>query len=791
MSLLLINTARLSPGIHLYPGKKKMSRDDVESHESLLDEQPNGHAKVVIDRPVFSQQKFDEGFSPGSRPQTTFRESLLKSCRKCQCSRDCFLGFLYKIFPFIGIMKDYNIRTDLTGDIVSGLTVGIMHIPQGMAYGMLTTLDPVYGLYTSFFPVIIYFFFGTSRHISIGTFAVACLMMGSAIEKGLKSPSISIIETCNNVSNSMATTNVTNQTGPLYTLECTDNSEAVKLEIAMAVTFMVGIIQLVMGLARLGFVTTYLSDPLISGFTTGAACHVFTSQIKHVFGIQTARYSGAFKLIYTYRDFFGNLPKTNAITLIASVLFMVMIYLVKEYINNNPKIKPKLKMPVPIELIAVVLGTVIAYFMDIENNFDVKIVGDIPTGLPMPTVPNFSLMPAVIGDAFALAIVVFAISVSMGKILARKEGYEIDSNQELIAYAITNVGSSFFSSVASSASLSRSLIQEHVGGVTQLTGLVSSALLLLVLLVIGPYFRSLPKCVLAAIIIVALKGMFRQFLELPKLWKLSKIDFIIWILSFLATVILDVDLGLLLGVVVAIFTIVYRVQRPYVCVLGQMPGTDIYRDVSVYKEATEIPRVKIFRFENAIFFVSVEYFKTMLFKYTCNPRHVKQDIVAAERRARKEKEKLDKITYKNDTNEIQLTVNGDQTQITELQPSTDVPDIGFDTIILDCSTWSFIDSMGVKALTSIVNDFREISVKIHLAYCKAGIREMLEKTGFFVCLDRDNLFVTVHDAVLHAQLQSRNVAQDSDSDSPIDGAPGSTEIVQRSASNGSQSDVRS
>ena len=108
-----------------------MSSDDVESRESLLDGQPNGHAKVVVERPVFSQQKFDEGFSPGSRPQTTLRESFLKSCRKCQCSKDCFLGFLYKILPFIGIMKDYNIRTDLTGDIVSGLTVGIMHIPQG------------------------------------------------------------------------------------------------------------------------------------------------------------------------------------------------------------------------------------------------------------------------------------------------------------------------------------------------------------------------------------------------------------------------------------------------------------------------------------------------------------------------------------------------------------------------------------------------------------------------------------------------------------------------------------
>nr|XP_011454958.2 sulfate transporter isoform X2 [Crassostrea gigas] len=775
-----------SKWIHHIFGKRKMSSEDVESRESLLDGQPNGHAKVVIERPVFSQQKFDEGFSPGSRPQTTFRESFLKSCRKCQCSKDCFLGFLYKIFPFIGIMKDYNIRTDLTGDIVSGLTVGIMHIPQGMAYGMLTTLDPVYGLYTSFFPVIIYFFFGTSRHISIGTFAVACLMMGSAIEKGLKSPNVHIITTCVNVTSSVTpVSNLTNETVQQFSLSCSDNTESVKLQIAMAVTFMVGLIQLVMGLTRLGFVTTYLSDPLISGFTTGAACHVFTSQIKHVFGISTDRYSGAFKLIYTYRDFFGNIPHTNAVTLIASVVCMVMIYVVKEYINNNPKIKPRLKMPVPIELIAVVLGTVIAYFIKIESKYGVKIVGDIPTGLPVPTVPNFSLMPDVLSDAFALSIVVFAISVSMGKILARKHGYEIDSNQELFAYAITNMGSSFFSSFATSASLSRSLIQEHVGGVTQLTGLVSSALLLLVLLVLGPYFKTLPKCVLAAIIIVALKGMFRQFLELPKLWKLSKIDFLIWILSFLATVILDVDLGLLFGVVVAIFTIVYRVQRPYVCVLGQMPGTDIYRDVSVYKEAVEIPRVKIFRFENAIFFVSVEHFKNMLFKYTCNPRHVKQDIVEAENKIRKEKANFEKITFQNTTNEVELRVTNND--ITEFCPTVEVPDVGIDTIILDCSTWSFIDSMGVKALTSVVNDFREINIKIHLAFCKAGIREMLEKTGFFSCLDRDNLFVSIHDAVLHTQHQISS--SESDSDSPVDG---STEIIVRSVNGTTEStDVKS
>ncbi|KAK3102941.1 hypothetical protein FSP39_015122 [Pinctada imbricata] len=587
-----------------------------------------------------------------------------------------------------------------------------------------------------------------------GTFAVASLMVGSAIEKGMKSTSL-VVSTCSNVT-TMVPSNMTNDSIAKYTHECVSNEADVQLQFAMAVSMMAGFIMLGMGLLRLGFVTTYLSDPLISGFTTGAACHVFTSQITHIFGISVTRYSGAFKLIFTYRDFFEAIPNTNAITLITSVLCIAFVYCIKEFINNNPKIKPKLKMPVPVELIAVVLGTVISFAIDLDGTYDVKNVGDIPKGLPIPSVPNFSLLPTVISDAFAIAIVVFAVSVSMGKILARKHEYEIDSNQELIAFAMTGIVGSFFSSYLASASLSRSLIQEQVGGVTQLTGLVSCALLLLVLLVLAPYFKTLPKCVLAAIIIVALKGMFRQLLELPRLWRLSKIDFFVWVSTFLATVILDVDLGLLVGVVIAILSIVFRVQRPYVCLLGQMPGTDIYRDVSVYKEAEPAPGIRIFRFENALFFVSVEHFKTKLYEMTCNPRHLKNEIRQAKKKINKEKQDWEtrKISFSrgstgSQTHEVEI--NLDNTSHKSFNTSIALPNAGFHTIILDCSTWSFIDSMGVKALSTVVTEYRDVDVNIYLALCKGGVREMFEKTGFFDLLDRENMFVSIHDAVLQAQ----------------------------------------
>ncbi|XP_063444496.1 prestin-like isoform X1 [Mytilus trossulus] len=755
---------------NIFGGKQRMKKEDSELGESLIDITENGHAKMVIDRPIFNQQKLDEGFEAGVRPQSSLKSSCRKACSKCACSKTCCKNFLFGIFPFLSILKGYNVKSDLPSDIISGLTVGIMHIPQGMAYGMLTGLDPVYGLYVSFFPVIVYFFLGTSRHVSMGTFAVACLMVGSAVDKGVAKFG-GVYEGCNDTTVSIADINGTNITQIGSTGACQDE---IKLQVAMAVTLMVGLIQLGMGVAQLGFITTYLSDPLVSGFTTGAACHVFTSQITHVFGISTDRYSGALKLVYTYRDFFTNIPHTNAVTLIASVICMVFLYTIKTYINQNPKIKPRLKMPVPVELIAVVLGTLISYGANLQRDFGVTQVGDIPVGMPIPKVPNFSMIPDVIADAFAISIVVFAISVSMGKILAKKYDYEINSNQELIAYAACNIVSSFFSAFVSSASLSRSLVQENVGGKTQVVGLVSSALLLMVLLLLGPYFKTLPKCILASIIIVALQGMFRQFFELQRLWKLSKIDFFIWLSTFLATVLLDVDLGLLVGVVIGLLTIVYRVQRPYACVLGQIPNTDIYRDVKVYKEAQEFPRLKIFRFENAIFFVSVEHFRNTLYKCTINPRHLKTEISKAKLKAYKQREQQE-VEY-NIRNSSSNMDGGSM----ELAPAIDLPEvtvnipaIPYDIVILDCSTWSFIDSMGVKALTNVIKEYRDVEIDIYLAFCKAGVREMFEKTGFFDMLDRDKLFPTIHDAVLHTfQAQKKDEPKTETSE---DGGPSKEE----------------
>lgn len=770
------------------------AQDEVD--KLLSKAETNGRPKVFVERTLFSQKQFDENFEAGRRPSPTFRDVVRKNLSKCMCSRECVKQFIYKMFPFISIMKDYNIRQDITGDIVSGLTIGIMHIPQGMAYGMLTTLPPVYGLYMSFFPVLIYFFFGSSKHASTGTFAVVCLMVGSVVSRGINSvtlnptgvgvdiPGIEGNQSTSNMAFNITTFNQSDATTPpIVTPGKTDNDDDeggmsaaeldLRLQFAMSVSFVAGVIQLLMGVFRLGFITVYLSDPLISGFTTGAACHVFTSQIKHIFGVKTARYSGALKLVYTYRDFFKNIEMTNMVTVLLSVVCIVILYCTGRFINQNPKLKPKMFMPVPIELIVVVLGTVISYAIKLETQYKVVVVSDIPTGLPVPDLKPFSRISDVISDAIALAIVIFAISVSMGKLLAKKHDYSIDPNQELIAYGISSILSSFLSSSAPCASLSRSLVQEGVGGKTQVAGLISCCLMLVVLLAIGPYFRTLPNCVLASIIIVALRGMFLQVLDLKRLWRVSLIDFFVWIVAFLATVLLDVDLGLGIAVIFNLLTVVCRSQRPYATLLGQIPGTDIYRDLNVYQEAQEVPGIKIFRFEHSLFFVNTEHFKTFLYKRTVNPRDVKIARKKRESRMKKMKKKelmivgdeVPDVSIPVDALEMEMDAKTGAMKVTVVaqnKPSPASQDIDFHTLILDCSPWSFIDSMGVKLLAGIISEFKVIGVNVILANCKGGIREMFSKTKFYDTLDHSNMYVSLHDAViqsLHANMVNSH-AQD-------------------------------
>lgn len=246
-----------------------------------------------------------------------------------------------------------------------------------------------------------------------------------------------------------------------------------------------------MGFFRLGTLSSLLSDPLVNGFTTGAACHVVTSQLKDVFGVSVPRHKGAFKIIYTVIDLCKALPQTNVAALIFCLGIIVFMTICNELLK--PWLRKRCRFPLPAELIAVVGGTVISMLVDVQTKYGVKPVGDIPVGLPMPAVPRLSLVPELFVDSIAIAIVTYSIVMSLGLTFAKKHSYEVRPNQELFAMGVGNIVGGFFQCIPLACSLSRSLIQEQTGGATQLASVVSASIILVTLYWAGPFFSFLPR----------------------------------------------------------------------------------------------------------------------------------------------------------------------------------------------------------------------------------------------------------------------------------------------------------
>uniref|UniRef100_A0A8C7YWF8 Solute carrier family 26 member 6, like 1 n=1 Tax=Oryzias sinensis TaxID=183150 RepID=A0A8C7YWF8_9TELE len=457
-----------------------------------------------------------------------------------------------------------------------------------MAYALLASVPPVFGLYSSLYPTLIYFIFGTSRHISIGTFTILSIMVGSVTER--LAPDVNF--TIRNGTN--VTEEVDIATRDLY-----------RVQVAAATTVLGGLIQLFLGVVKFGFVGTYLSEPLVRAYTTAAAAHAVVGQLRNISGVSAKRFSGPLSLIYTLVDVCSKLPQTHLPTLAVSAVTMTLLIAAKEL---NGFFSSKLPVPVPVELITIIAGTLISSYAHLRSNYSVSVVGEIPNGLQTPNVPSVSLFREVIGDAFALAVVGYAISISLGKTFALKHGYKVDSNQELVALGLSNVAGGFFQCFSVCASMSRSLIQVTTGGKTQMAGLASALIVLVTILKLGALFQELPKAVLASVVLVNLKGMFKQYSDIVTLWRTNKTDLVVWLVTWVSTMLLNLDLGLAASITFALFTVIFRTQLPTYSVLGNVPSTELYVDMETHREARQIPGVTIFRSSATVYFANAELY---------------------------------------------------------------------------------------------------------------------------------------------------------------------------------------
>ncbi|XP_072729688.1 sulfate transporter-like isoform X1 [Ciconia boyciana] len=666
------------------------------------------------------------------------KELILKKAREvCTCNRQTIITFFCQLFPVLDWLPRYNVKTQLLGDVISGLLVGIVAIPQSISYSLLANQDPIYGIYTNFFCNIIYVAMATSRHNFVGSFGVLCLMIGQSVNRHLQLAGYS-----NDNAGSSLVGNSTSSSNE--TAACDRSCYAIT--VALSLSFLVGLYQVLLGLLQLGFVAVYLSEPLLSGFVTGSSLTIITSQMKYLLGLKIPRHEGVGSFILTWVDLFRYIQNSNICDLLTSLVALAIIVPVKEI---NDRYKEKMKAPFPIELLVVIVATVISYYFNFKERYKSAVCGDIPTGFRKPTLPDIKLFSSLAVDALPIAVIGFAMTVSLAEIFGKKHGYTVRANQEMIAIGMCNLLPSFFYCFASSAALTKTLLKESTGTQTQVSGLVTSLVLLLVLLWIAPLFYSLQTSILGVVTIVNLRGGLRKFRDTPYMWQLSKLDTVVWWTTMLSSTLITTEIGLLVGVCFALLCIIFRTQRPRATLLGKVGNTEIYEDQSTYKQLSSIANIKIFRFESSLYYVNKDYFKTVLYQKT----GVNPILLAAKHQRVKAQANADTGNSKSFFGTRFDCLKQAKKRAEKSPADACPPSIDMHTLILDCGAMQFIDTVGLSVLKETHHDYKEIGVQVLLASCNPSIRHRLREGGWAGETDSGGqlAFHSVHDAVRFAE----------------------------------------
>lgn len=532
---------------------------------------------------------------------------------------------LERFVPAVGWLRHYR-RPDLRPDLAAGLTVGAMLVPQGMAYAQLAGLPPQVGLYSVTVPLIVYALLGTSRQLAVGPVAVVSLLTASAL-------------------------------APIAEQGTTEYLKAAAL-----LALLVGLLNLALGAARTGWVTNLLSHPALVGYTAAAAVIIAVSQLKYLLGVSIPR-TDAF--LDTVGELWGVLGEFDMLTLAVGLTALATMMLLKRW-----------KRTFPGALVVVAAAVVASVGFDFARH-GVAVVGDIPGGLPAFALPTMdgSVVGRLLPAAIVITLVGYAESYAVAKVYAKRNRYDVDPNQELVALGAANVAAGVFSGQPVTGGFARTAVNAASGARTPLASMVSAGLNVVVLLFFTGLFTELPQTVLAAVVIAAVIGLV-DLQEMRHIARVKRSDLVTLLVTLAGTLVLGVELGIVVAVVASLAVVVVRLMNPHSAELGLLPD-GLYRNIERYPHAERIPGVAILRIDVSLNFANVAFLKRRL-------RELERD-----------------------------------------HPE------GLQTIVLDGSGINDIDGSAEAALADLVDEYESRGILIHLASMKGPVRDVLQRSGLW------------------------------------------------------------
>ena len=476
----------------------------------------------------------------------------------------CKKGILKKFFPILTWLPNYSGST-FKSDFIAGITVSFLLIPQGMAYALIAGLPPIYGLYAALSPQIIYALLGTSKQLAVGPVAMDSLLVAAGLG------TISIL-------------------GP---------EEYIQSAILLA--FLSGTIQFLLGLFKMGFLVSFLSKPLIKGFTSGAAIIIGLSQVKHMLGISLHQSN---KIQLFAISLLNSEISIHFPTLIIGVISIFILLILKKW---TPKI--------PSALVVVILSSLWVYFGK-QYQEGVAVVGLVPGGLPSFNTPNFNIetIKNLIPISLTLAIVGYLESISISKTIAEKyKYYQLNPNQELIALGSSNIIGSLFQSYPTTGGFSRTAVNDQAGARSGVASLICALVVAITLSFFTQWFFYLPKAVLGSIIIVAVI----QLIDIKyaiRLYNSRKDEFAILLFTFILTLFVGISQGIIYGIILSLLLLVYRASKPHYAFLGRIGSTNYFQNIERFPdEVTVREDLIILKFDAQLFFGNIEFFKQLVF----------------------------------------------------------------------------------------------------------------------------------------------------------------------------------